>query len=1131
MAVIKCKMCGGSLQISEDSSVCECEYCGTKQTVPKADDEKKLKLFDRAGRLLRGCEFDKAAGVFESIVADFPEEAEAYWGLVLCKYGIEYVDDPSTGKKIPTCHRSSFDSVLDDQNFEQACEFSEPVARRVYRDEARAIEALRQAILQVSGREEPYDVFISYKETDGEGQRTLDSVIAQDIYKELTNEGYRVFFSRISLEDKLGTEYEPYIFAALNSARVMIVVGTDYENFDAVWVKNEWSRFLKLIAKGEKKTLIPVFKNMDAYDMPKEFLKLSAQDMGKVGAMQDLLRGVEKILGKKQAEPAPAQQVIQQVIQGGGPNVTALLKRGRQALEDGAWEKADGFYEQVLSMDAENGEAFLGKFCAEAHAFSLDSALDGRLRRADGGLRSAERQIERQSAREQRLVAENTVPGYLKADRLTPLLPQKLDYPSALDYRQRTKTNEMIALHTNKLLTRAERYAKGELAGEIKSSLSRFEGELDARIRDAETATVAAKAEREKTYEAELRQAEESAEKLRREAEEKREQDYQACCRALEQAQTREQYRDVEQKLGQPGLKQYKDCAALAERCRDGIAALQEKERRAALQKQEEAYQAAAGLERKARTEEEFRAAVSAFRALGDFRDAESHAKALQEQADALKAKAEAEAAERLREQQAREARALAAKKKKQRLIAILASAAVVLAVAAFLVVTKVILPGNAYKAAESLLEAGQYEEAAAAFEALGDYKDAPDQMLEAKYLHATALEEAGNYSNAAAAFESLGNYKDSSERARGARNQAKYAEASELLESGRYEQAAAAFAELGDYQDAPELASLADNEAHYLEASALLDSGSYQEALDVFEKLGRFRDSRDMVLETKYQWAASLLEGLGSMTSYEDAMAAVQQSHDLLESVGSYKNAEELLGHFMRVRLCDKMQNSGHVAYYTYDAKGRLTGIPRIDAYESVRIDPITYNGNDVASWYTVYSNASYDDQHRLIGYEGPLPIDGSSTVTYNEKGLISRITSKDGEIRLSYEYENGMVVHCNYQNKTKYSTYSYDHYYSYDANGRVIEYTYKSKDMKSEYQFRYSYNRDGTLAKIEEQNKNKAESETILVEYGYIFVSEPLSEEDYMQITQQLTLGNTFYCGLGCSTSMPFVFTFYTT
>ena len=130
MALIKCKMCGGDLRIEEGSTVCECEYCGTKQTVPKLDDEKKLKLFERANRLRAQCEFDKAAGVYETIVADFPEEAEAYWGLVLCKYGIEYVDDPATGKKIPTCHRSSFDNVLKDANFEQACEYTDAVARR-----------------------------------------------------------------------------------------------------------------------------------------------------------------------------------------------------------------------------------------------------------------------------------------------------------------------------------------------------------------------------------------------------------------------------------------------------------------------------------------------------------------------------------------------------------------------------------------------------------------------------------------------------------------------------------------------------------------------------------------------------------------------------------------------------------------------------------------------------------------------------------------------------------------------------------------------------------------------------------------------------------------------------------------
>ena len=289
MAVIKCKMCGGDLILLEGSTIAECEYCGTMQTVPVANDEKKLTLFARANRLRSSCEFDKAATVYEAIAADFPNEAEAYWGLLLCKYGIEYVDDPATGKKIPTCHRSSFQSILEDCDFEQVMELSDVLARKVYREEAKFIEELRRNILAVSNDEKPYDVFICYKETDHAGQRTIDSVIAQDIYDALTEKGYRVFFSRITLEDKLGQEYEPYIFAALNSAKIMLAIGTDYDYYNAVWVKNEWSRYLKLMEQDKSRHLIPCYKGIDAYDMPKEFSRLQGQDLGKIGAIQDLL--------------------------------------------------------------------------------------------------------------------------------------------------------------------------------------------------------------------------------------------------------------------------------------------------------------------------------------------------------------------------------------------------------------------------------------------------------------------------------------------------------------------------------------------------------------------------------------------------------------------------------------------------------------------------------------------------------------------------------------------------------------------------------------------------------------------------------------------------------------------------
>ncbi|MCR4615690.1 MAG: TIR domain-containing protein, partial [Clostridiales bacterium] len=206
-------------------------------------------------------------------------------------------------------------------------------------------------------------MFICYKETDANGRRTPDSVLATELYHELTKEGFKVFFSRITLEDKLGTAYEPYIFAALHSSKVMVALGTKPEHFNAVWVKNEWSRYLSLIKAGEKKTLIPAYKDMDPYDLPEEFSHLQAQDMSKLGFMQDLLHGIKKILGSE-AKPVQEKVVVQSAATAGA-NVTALIERGFMALEDGEWDRADGFFEEALNQDAKNAECYLGKLMAE----------------------------------------------------------------------------------------------------------------------------------------------------------------------------------------------------------------------------------------------------------------------------------------------------------------------------------------------------------------------------------------------------------------------------------------------------------------------------------------------------------------------------------------------------------------------------------------------------------------------------------------------------------------------------------------------------------------------------------------------------------------------------------------------
>ena len=361
MSVYKCKMCGGALEIGGGESVAVCEYCGTKQTVPRLDDEKRANLYDRANHFFRNDEFDKAMGIYEQILGEDKTDAEAYWSIVLCRYGVEYVEDPATHKRVPTVNRTQFTSILADEDYKSALEYADGYQKSIYEEQAKIIDKIQKDILVISQKEEPFDVFICYKETDNGGRRTPDSVLANELYHELVEEGFKVFFSRITLEDKIGTAYEPYIFSALNSAKVMVVLGTRAEYFQAAWVKNEWSRYLALIRNGEKKMLIPAYRDMDPYDLPEEFSHLQAQDMSKLGFMQDLVRGIKKIAEVEDEKPV----VVKEVAASGEAKVSSLLKRAFMFLEDGEFENANGYFERILDNDPECAEGYLGKLMVE----------------------------------------------------------------------------------------------------------------------------------------------------------------------------------------------------------------------------------------------------------------------------------------------------------------------------------------------------------------------------------------------------------------------------------------------------------------------------------------------------------------------------------------------------------------------------------------------------------------------------------------------------------------------------------------------------------------------------------------------------------------------------------------------
>ena len=295
--VLKCKMCGGDISVNADMTVGTCQYCGSTMTLPRVDTDKKARLFNHANQYRLNCEFDKAFEAYHLISEEDEQEPEAYWGMLLSEYGVEYVEDPKTKKRIPTCHRTIVKPVKSNTCYELAYKYADTESKLLYQDEAEILDEIQRKIVAISSKEEPYDVFICYKETDDDtGERTQDSVSAQEIYDELTKNGLKVFFSRITLGDKLGTSFEPYIYSALKTAKVMLVVCSTTSNANSVWVKNEWSRYIQFMSEDTQKTLIPVFKNMAVNELPFELSRFQGQDLNKVGAIQDLVISVKKII-------------------------------------------------------------------------------------------------------------------------------------------------------------------------------------------------------------------------------------------------------------------------------------------------------------------------------------------------------------------------------------------------------------------------------------------------------------------------------------------------------------------------------------------------------------------------------------------------------------------------------------------------------------------------------------------------------------------------------------------------------------------------------------------------------------------------------------------------------------------
>lgn len=410
-----CNICGANLIYKDGKWVCPA--CGAFKTEEISNEE--VTLLYNAAQKLRLASFDDAEEAYRDIIAKYPENSEAHWGLVLSKYGIKYEDDYD-GKKLPTCYATSIESVLTDKDYLDAVRLcKDKYQKEYYIEQGKVLEKIRVEWLEKASKEPKYDVFLCFKDSDklNNMERTDDSIEVADLYTHLSSLGYKVFYSCESLRDKVAEKYEPYIYNALNTAAVMIVYGSKIEYFSSVWMKNEWTRYVRRLREGLKieGSLVIACDGVNPGDLPRPLNQMQVLDARKKTFYGDLEAHIAKIISIARRPKATVERVeissaigkkkasidnqIKTIKVGGGvgkktpvvidnavsvreigryevpaltPDEDTKLKSIAQFLRSGLFDPANKVADELLKKNKYNGQALLAKLLVEYSAKSID---------------------------------------------------------------------------------------------------------------------------------------------------------------------------------------------------------------------------------------------------------------------------------------------------------------------------------------------------------------------------------------------------------------------------------------------------------------------------------------------------------------------------------------------------------------------------------------------------------------------------------------------------------------------------------------------------------------------------------------------------------------------------------------
>ena len=412
---IKCRNCGAEIDIETAvNGVVQCEYCRSKFTLPKEDiTPAALKFLHDGESSLYICRFDDAYSFYKKAAELSPKEPEAYWGMAISQFKVQYVKDEVNDRLQPICHHISTDKISDNSNYKKALSLATAEQRAEYERQAEEIDYIREEFYKLKQTGKEYDCFICVKVTDDTTkQRTADYKHADDIYFDLKGKGYNPFFSERELGEVTGADYEARILYALYTSECMIVVCGKEEYLHTKWVKNEYTRFLRLVGDEQKESdsITIAF-----YGRPVEYLhgkngKIQGIDLRSLNASEKITKFVEDHTPEARARRAQAEQAkkeseasilkeiekqreAQRELEERLKNIReapatvetktsattrSLLVRANQFLSGGEFDSATDYFNKVLDIDPESAEAWMGLMLSTSKNRTYKELLNGR---------------------------------------------------------------------------------------------------------------------------------------------------------------------------------------------------------------------------------------------------------------------------------------------------------------------------------------------------------------------------------------------------------------------------------------------------------------------------------------------------------------------------------------------------------------------------------------------------------------------------------------------------------------------------------------------------------------------------------------------------------------------------------